>query len=164
MAKVSQRQIVATLSPTVHGDEEAAAPSPKAGTNNSLYFTQVSGGEITAAVEKVYDGGMKFPEVLCATADIGDITVTRHYDTGRDKAFLAALRHMVGSAYYDITIAEMDCDLIDATTMRQFTGALVVGLTEPDGDAASGAPASYSVTLSVGQPTVPTEVEAGAAV
>ena len=164
MAKVSQRQIVATISPTVHGDEEAVAPPVVSGTNGSLYFTQVSGGEITAAVEKVYDGGMKFPEVLCATADIGDITVTRHYDTARDAGFLAALRHMVGSAYYDITISEMDCDLLVPSTMRQFTAALVVGLTEPDGDAASGAPASYSVTLSVGQPSVPTTGDAGATV
>ncbi len=150
MAKVSQRQILADIEPSSEG-----APSPgenTTGANGSnSYFAQAGGGEVTAAVEKVYDGGSRYPEVLCSVAEVGDITVTRHYDTTRDKAFLQALRPLVGIAYYDVTFFEMDCDLKDASTMRIYNHALVVGLTEPDGDAASGAPASYSITFSIGQ-------------
>ena len=43
--KLSQRQIVAKI-------EASESSSP----NFIGYFAQVSGGEITAAVEKVYDG------------------------------------------------------------------------------------------------------------
>ena len=38
----------------------------------------------------------------------------------------------------------------DSTNNRIFTEALVVGLTEPDGDASSGAPATFSITLAIG--------------
>ena len=144
MAKVSQRQIVAEV--------EAIGTAPTPGTNpdGSRYFAQVTGGEITANVEKVYDGGSKFPEVLCAVSEVGDITVTRHYETTRDKTFLNSLRPLIGAAYYNIKFYELDCDLAAPDTMRLYTGALCVGLTEPDGDSASGAPAAYSLTFSMG--------------
>jgi len=155
MAKTSQRQIVAYI----EVPEGAPSGQPAMGTNTdgTKYFTNATGGEITAAVEKVYDGGQRFPEVLCATADIGDVTLTRHYDPTRDGPFLAAVRHLVGTAYYTVTFQELNCDLINAVNMRQYTNALLVGVTEPDGDASSGAPASYSLTFSIGPiSTLPT--------
>jgi hypothetical protein len=155
MAKVSQRQIVAEIVPS---DDRAPEPGS---TDGNSYFAQVGGGEVTAAVEKVYDGGSRFPEVLCSVAEVGDITVTRHYDTVRDKNFLEELRQLVGIAYYDVSFFEMDCDLKDASSMRIYNHALVVGLTEPDGDAASGAPASYSITFSVGQVSASATATAG---
>ena len=69
---------------------------------------------------------------------------------GLGKAFLAKIRHHVGNVFYTVTFVEMDCDLVDKTNMRQYNNALLVGLTEPDSDASSGAPASYSLTFSVG--------------
>ena len=137
--KLSQRQIVAKI-------EASESSSP----NFIGYFAQVSGGEITAAVEKVYDGGQRFPETLCAPADIGDITVTRHYESERDGTRLEKLRPLVGQAYYNVTVTELNCDLEVAETRRIYTEALCVGMTEPDGDASSGAPASYSLTFSIG--------------
>ena len=137
--KLSQRQIVAKIEPV-----ETTSPRIDG------YFAQVSGGEITAAVEKVYDGGQRFPETLCAPADIGDITVTRHYESERDGTRLEKLRPLVGQAYYNVTVTELNCDLEVAETRRIYTEALCVGMTEPDGDASSGAPASYSLTFSIG--------------
>ena len=93
--KLSQRQIVAKI-------EASESSSP----NFIGYFAQVSGGEITAAVEKVYDGGQRFPETLCAPADIGDITVTRHYESERDGTRLEKLRPLVGQALSLIHISE----------------------------------------------------------
>ena len=79
MAKATQRQIVASISPTpVTGHVNG----PEFGVTS--YFATVSGGEISASVEKVYDGGASFPEVLCAPSEIGDITVSRFYDPDTD--------------------------------------------------------------------------------
>ncbi|HIG28279.1 MAG TPA: hypothetical protein EYQ50_10945 [Verrucomicrobiales bacterium] len=148
MAKVSQRQIVAKIDPSDADAVEAFSPGNNA--DGTAYFAQATGGEITAAVEKVYDGGQRFPEVLCATADVGDITLTRHYDKDRDSAFLAKIRHHIGNVFYTVTFSELNCDLESLSNMRQYNNALLVGLTEPDSDASSGAPASYSLTFSVG--------------
>lgn len=147
MSKVAQRQIVASITPSTENNTEVPG-SP--GSDNSLsYFAQVTGGEITASVEKVYIGGKLFPEVLCAPAEIGDITLTRHYDSTIDGSFLSSIRQMVGRAYYDIQIDELNCNVAVPEFQRSYPLALLVGLTEPDGDAASGAPSTYSLTFSI---------------
>lgn len=141
MAKVAQRQVVAQITPVSVAGHEV-------GPTVSSYFSQVSGGEITASVEKVYVGGQQFPEVLCAPAEIGDITVTRHWDTD-EHSKLQLLRQLVGRTYYNITVTTLDCDLKVPGSDRNYPKALLVGVTEPEGDASSGAPATYALTFSI---------------
>jgi hypothetical protein len=143
MAKASQRQIVAEIRPV---RQQGHRNGPRVDGK----FAQVSGGEITANVEKIYDGGALTPEVLCAPAEIGDITVTRHFDDIRDAGPLRSLRQAVGQVYYDVSIFTLDCDLEGDTPDRVYHRALLVGISEPDGDSASGAPATFSLTFSVG--------------
>lgn len=146
-AKIAQRQIVASIKPSADVNiETPPTPSPD---GTYAYFAQVTGGEITASVEKIYIGGKLFPEVLCAPAEIGDITLTRHYDQMLDATFLSSLRQMVGRAYYDIQVDELNCNVAVPELQRKYSRALLVGLTEPEGDAASGAPATYSLTFSI---------------
>jgi hypothetical protein len=154
MAKVAQRQVLADIAPV--------------DTNNPQFegfkFAQVSGGEITASVEKIYEGGAKRPTVLCAPAEIGDITLTAHYDdamvtsTGADGLAkkISQLRALVGQAFYDINIKRYDCDLEVRGTDRVYKSSLLVGLTEPDGDSSSGAPATFALTFSVSDVNVAT--------
>lgn len=142
MAKASQRQIVAEISPVVETNHDT-------GPRFNDKWAQVSGGEITAAVEKVYDGGALFPEVLCAPSEIGDITVTRHFDPDRDGIALKKVRQLVGQVYYDVNVYTLNCDLKEAGSERVYARALLVGLSEPEGDSSSGAPASFSLTFSI---------------
>ena len=147
MAKVSQRQILAEISPI-------GATSPKW---TGFRFAQVSGGEITASVEKIYPGGAKFPEVLCAPAEIGDITLTAHYDDDRVAsdtgsgiaAKIKTLRPLIGRVYYDITVTTYDCDIVVQGLDRTYANCVLVGMTEPDGDSSSGAPATFALTFAV---------------
>jgi len=145
--KLAQRQIVASINPSQDGNTEV--PPPVGSDGGLVYFAQVSGGEITASVEKIYIGGKLFPEVLCAPSEIGDITLTRHYSRDVDGTFLSSIRKMVGRAYYDILIEELNCEVKNPQGSRNYPMCLLVGLTEPEGDAASGAPATYSLTFSV---------------
>lgn len=147
MAKLSQRQILAEINPL---DEN----HPKW---TGFRFAQVSGGEITASVEKVYPGGAKFPEVLCAPAEIGDLTLTAHFDDddqddGKERGIskkLADLRSLVGRSYYNVVVSTYDCDLKVNGSDRTYSKCLLIGLTEPDGDSSSGAPATFALTFSV---------------
>ena len=142
MAKTSQRQVVAEIRPVSNNGKQAPRFNGK--------FAQVTGGEITAAVEKVYDGGARFPDTLCAPPEVGDVTVTRHFDPNRDGAALKKLRQMVGAANYDVYVYTLNCDLKEAGTERVYANALLVGLTEPEGDSGSGAPSTYALTVSIG--------------
>lgn len=149
MAKVSQRQVLASISSDL-------ATVPNWG---GFKFAQVSGGEITASVEKIYEGGKLRPTIICAPSEVGDLTLTAHYDddateslteTGLE-AKLNTLRPLVGRAFYDITIKTFDCDLgaVVNGTARLYKDALLVGITEPDGDSSSGAPATFALTFAV---------------
>lgn len=148
MSKVSQRQVLASIVPV------EPQKHPKW---TSFFFAQVSGGEITASVEKIYEGGKLRPTVLCAPSEVGDITLTAHYDDDRNQADgpsgiaekIGSLRPLVGRAEYDITIETFDCDLKVPGTDRVYAKALLVGITEPDGDSSSGAPATFSLTFAI---------------
>jgi hypothetical protein len=154
MAKVAQRQVLADIAPVDLNNPQF----------EGFKFAQVSGGEITASVEKIYEGGAKRPTVLCAPAEIGDITLTAHYDdetrnsAGADGLAkkISLLRALVGQAFYDINIKNYDCDLAVRGTDRVYKSSLLVGLTEPDGDSSSGAPAPFALTFSVSEVRVAT--------
>jgi len=161
MAKVSQRQIQATIDPVFKGSttgtgstEVTINSDPKFtdGTNDFV-FPQISGGEITASVEKIYEGGKRSPTLLCAPFEIGDITLTAHYDEAGAESTMATtlqtMRTLVGRAFYNITVKTYDCDIVVKGTDRYYSKALLVGLTEPDGDSSSGAPATFALTFAI---------------
>jgi hypothetical protein len=159
MAKIAQRQVLADIVPSSFG----AATKQQLNVQKNLpkwtlfKFAQVSGGEITASVEKIYEGGKSRPTVLCAPSEIGDITLTAHYDDDMVSAETAAgigaklktLRRYVGIAYYNITVSVYDCDIKDPTNDRVYYNALLVGLTEPEGDSSSGAPSTFALTFAI---------------
>lgn len=148
---VSQRQIFAQIKLT----DGQSISTVNDTTLANVKFMQVSGGEITAAVEKIYRGGERFPEVLCAPAEIGDITLTNPYpmtsvtDMAAELSAIGELRQLVGRVYFDITVKVTDCGIEVKGNDRFYSKALLVGLTEPDGDSSSGAPATYALTFSV---------------
>lgn len=162
--KTAQRQIVAQISPVKAGEDPvskkpvgphgtAYGPEFKSSTaNTAYYFTQISGGEVTASVEKVYSGGSHLPEVLCAPAEIGDITITGNFEDS-DFIFenIKTLRDLVGRVYYQIDVFVLDCGLNIPNSQRTYKNALLVGLTEPEGDASSGAPSTFALTFAVSQ-------------
>ena len=163
MAKVSQRQVLAYISSPSGslGANKTQPPSMPASAGGQFYFAQVSGGEITASVEKIYEGGRSRPTVLCAPSEIGDITLTAHYDDDESDGKLAKvirdLRQWVGTAFYDITVQNFNCGLNDKKNDRIYKNALLVGLTEPDGDSSSGAPSTFALTFSISDVSVPVE-------
>jgi len=146
-SKVSQRQVLADIVPVNN-------THPKW---TEFKFAQVAGGEITAAVEKIYEGGSKHPTVLCAPYEIGDITLTAHMDDDYTESDggqglaqkLGSLRPLVGQTYYTINIKTYNCDILEPGVDRIYTEALLVGITEPEGDASSGAPATFSLTFAI---------------
>jgi len=146
MAKVSQRQVVAAISPTVpQSDTRISPPEWHA---SRTYFAQVSGGEVQASVEKVYDGGSYSPQVLPAPIEVGDITLTRHYDPTTDGSAISAARSMVGKARYSVNVYTLDADLnVISGLTRVYPNALLVNITEPEGDSSSGGPATFSLTF-----------------
>lgn len=150
MAKISQRQIVASVTPSASQPNTTKTP-PDFSSKTRVYFAQVSGGEVQASVEKVYDGGKSTPEVLPAPIQVGDLTVTRHYDPVIDGPLLDEARALVGKARYDVSVFTLDPDnqpIKTGSKARVYSNTLLVSITEPDGDSSSGGPATFSMTFS----------------
>lgn len=150
----AQRQVLATIA--LSDSQDVTGLTSK---SFEEAFAQVSGGEITASVEKIYRGGSTFPETLCAPSEIGDITLTDfvEYDTTSTGFYkkMQILRQHVGRIYFDVSIKIYDCDLAVPGSERFYSKALLVGLTEADGDASSGAPATFALTFSISTITPP---------
>lgn len=151
---VSQRQVLASVKLT-----EGQSAAGFGTTDFDGFYAQVSGGEITASVEKVYTGKSLFPETICAPAEIGDITLT-NFTVGEEafRTVFQKMRQLVGRLYFDITVNVYDCDLQVPGSDRFYSKALLVGLTESDGDASSGTPATYAMTFSISTVAVPSAV------
>lgn len=109
-----------------------------------------SGGNRTADATKVYNGGEVDPEVLGSPAATEDITVSRGFKQYRDAPILAKLRQKVGGLRTTVSVSPTDEDLVVIGRPVVYSDALLIGVTEPDYDAASGDAAMYELTFAVG--------------
>jgi len=158
MSKLSQRQVVAKV--VAHRDGNGVATEPfdwdtglTADGLQRQYFAQVTGGAVQASVQKVYDGGSTFPEVLPAPLEVGDLTVTRHYDPDDDAPKISEFRQLVGKARFRVEVFTLDADGALVGKVRKYEKCLLVNITEPEGDSSSGGAATFSLTFAVGTTT-----------
>jgi hypothetical protein len=132
MAKASRRQFLVSVS-GIDG-----------------YFGTKQGGNVTSAVNKVYDGGALHPDLIAGPPEAADITVSKPYDPARDDGVLASLRNQVGVFTATITVQPADRDMVASGTPTVYPNALLVGLTEPEADASAGNEARWDLVFAIG--------------
>lgn len=113
------------------------------------YFAMKSGGERTAEITKVRDGGSKTPEILFQEATTSDITLTGLYRPADHATILRSLKADVGKKV--ATIKRLDCDANKSVigVVETFANCLLISVTEPEFDANSSAEARFELTFSV---------------
>lgn len=114
------------------------------------YFATKSGGNISADTNKVYDGGAISPDVLAGPAEAENISVSRAYDYNRDEPVLKRLRQQVGRWQTTISVTPTDRDLVAIAQPNVYPEALLVGITEPETDSASGDAATFELEFAIG--------------
>lgn len=112
-------------------------------------FMSKSGGGITSDSTKVYDGGAINPQIVTSPKEVENITVGRAYDQGRDEPILVALRPQVGRYTTTITVQPADADLVAIGSPSVYSGAVLVGITEPDYDSGSGDVAMFELEFAI---------------
>lgn len=113
------------------------------------YFATKTGGEITADVTKVWDGGARRPENMAGPPSTADVVVGRPYRPGIHGPILKDLARRVGSWRTTISVWDTDPELGPIGTPVVYANALLVGLTRPDLDASSSDPSSLSLAFAV---------------
>lgn len=101
------------------------------------YWATKSGGETSAEVTDVPDGGRKTPEKVGGVATTDNITLTRPYRPTRDIAVLKRLRPQVGAMRATVTDQPTDADLVPQGPPTVYSGALLVRMADPEYDAGS---------------------------
>lgn len=115
------------------------------------FFATKSGGNVSADVSRVWDGGQDRPELLPAPAEADNLTVGRPYDPDRDGPLLNSLRIQVGRFVTTVTVQPTDRDLAPVGDPQVFPLALLSSVNEPDTDAASGDVATLELEFTIGQ-------------
>jgi hypothetical protein len=112
-------------------------------------FATKTGGETSAEVTKVYDGGSTTPENLAGPPTTDNVTCGRPYRATRDAAIIKRLRPRVGSFRTTITVQPTDADLIPYGPPTVYADALLVRLAESEVDAASGEPGMIELEFAI---------------
>lgn len=112
-------------------------------------FSTKTGGEITAAATKAYDGGSTKPDVMTAPPEVGDITVGRGYDHQRDAGIVRILRQSVGSFQATLSVTPTDRNMVAQDGGENYPLATLVGFTPGDVDASSGEMSSFALTWAI---------------
>ena len=114
------------------------------------YFMSKSGGNISADVTKVYDGGSLSPDVIASPPEAEDVTVSRAFDPGRDGELLVRLRQQVGRFRTTVSVTPTDADLVAQGAATVYPNALLVGMNEPEYDSSGGDAASFELVWAIG--------------
>lgn len=113
------------------------------------YFARKTGGNISAATSKAFDGGNPVPDLISAPPEAENVTCERTYDIQRDDEILRRLRPLVGVWRTTVSVTPTDRDLVAAAPPTTYPNALLVGIQEPEVDASSGDPATFALEFAI---------------
>jgi hypothetical protein len=115
-------------------------------------FATKTGGQVTSAVTKAWNGGSLRPERLTSPPEADDLTVGRPYDPVRDSTIARQLRPLIGAWTTTVTVQPTDQNLAPTGQPTVYSDALLSSVHEPDADAASGTEARFELVFSVVTP------------
>lgn len=113
------------------------------------FWSQKTGGNVSADNTKVYDGGSLKPDIITNPPTAEDISVNRPYDVDRDDDVVRQLLQLVGSWTTTVSVTPTDADLVATAQPRVYSNAVLTGVTEPEVDASSGDAAMVGLTFAV---------------
>jgi hypothetical protein len=120
----------------------------KADGIEGLWATK-TGGNVTSESQKVYDGGKLKPDIITNPPVAEDVTITRPWDIERDPDIATELLQLVGSWETTVSVTPTDADLIPIASPRVYPNAKLIGVSEPEVDAASGDPSVFGLTFAI---------------
>lgn len=112
-------------------------------------FASKTGGNTASEATDVYDGGTLTPEKISNPPRTDDVSVGRPFDPIRDRPVLRRLRPLVGRWRTTVSVQDTDADLVAIGQPTVYSNALLIGLTDPEHDAASGDAAAFEMTFAV---------------
>lgn len=115
------------------------------------YWARKTGGNISADVTPVWDGGAAEPEVLSGRPVADNVVTARPFDLKRDLPQLQRLRRQVAKLRTTVSVQYTDGDGYPIGRPTVYPNALLVGINEPETDAASTDASTLELTWAIGK-------------
>lgn len=113
------------------------------------YFANKEGGEISAEVSKVYDGGSKKPENMAGPSETDNVTVSRPYRPSVHGPILKSLAKQVGTWRTTVSVWDTDPDLGPIGTPVVYANALLIRMARPEFDASGSDASTFELEFAV---------------
>jgi hypothetical protein len=116
----------------------------------SGYFVSRTGGDSSAAVQKVYDGGALEPDLVAGRRVVSNVVVSRHFDPDRDGPITGTYDKLTGRWRTDVSIQPTTEDLAPTGPAKIYPGALLNRMGEPGANAMSDDPSTWEAEFTIG--------------
>lgn len=113
------------------------------------YMATKEGGEVSAEVSKVYDGGSRKPESMAGPPETDNVTVSKPYRPLVHGPILKAWAKQVGSLRTTISVWDTDPDLGPVGQPTVYANALLVRLARPEFDASGSDAGTFELEFAV---------------
>lgn len=114
------------------------------------YFVSRTGGDSSATVQKVYDGGALEPDLVAGRRQVSNVVVSRHYDPFRDGPIVGAYDKQTGRWRTQVSIQPTDENLAPVGEAKVYPGALLNRLGQPGANAMSDDPSTWEAEFTIG--------------
>lgn len=113
-------------------------------------FARFTGGDTTAEITKVRDGGNPIADVIMGPREHGNVTLGRPFDPLRDLDVVQTNRPNVGNCQktFTISVQATDCDMYPLGRPDLYTGYLI-RVAPPESNADGSDPAMFEMEFAV---------------
>lgn len=108
-----------------------------------------TGGDVSADVTPVWDGGTDHPDQLASPPSSDNVTISRPVDDDRDLAEIKRVKKMVGRLRATVTVQPTNGDLFPIGDPDVYPEALLIRATSLTVDAASGDPQVWELEWAI---------------
>lgn len=116
----------------------------------SGYFVSRTGGDSSAPIAKVYDGGALEPDLVAGRRQVSNVVVSRHFDPDRDGGIVHDYDPLVGRWRTDVSIQPTDANLAPTGPAKNYPGAMLNRLGQPGANAMSDDPSTWEAEFTIG--------------
>lgn len=117
------------------------------------FFVSRTGADVSANVQKVYDGGAMWPDTVSGRPEVANVVVSRNFDPERDGPVLSQYLPVVGRWTTSLTVIPTDADLVPTGPARTYPMAKLTRIGEPGANANSNDPSTYELEFVVTRAT-----------
>lgn len=113
------------------------------------YFVTRTGGDTSATINKVYDGGSLDPDLVPGRRQTANIVASRNFEVERDNPLIIEYERQVGRWETTLSVQPCDEDLVPTGRARNYPKSRLARLSPPAANVQSDDPSTFEIEFAV---------------